>query len=226
MRSVLLLAVCSLALPAACSQHGGHATGPAGSLDGNTAGGDQPFAPFDALFRPALPYAAAAVLITDYTFACEDEIASRWVAGSHALEIDMVGLPLPQSGQLPFPTGSFPVESLEKPGSVMVTYYAFGATCLASTSFLPSAQSGSVTLAMNEAGELTGTLDVTFRNDDHLTGSFAAHQCPALAERYTGQDPPACGRAIVCTSLDGGVSADASSDAGDAASPVSVQMCQ
>jgi hypothetical protein len=166
------------------------------------------------------------ILIADYAFACEDELAGQWVKGSHSLQINVVGsTPNPEGGQVPFPTGTFPVGSYgTNMLSATVSYVALDATCQAPTDYEPSAMSGTLTLAMNDAGELTGTLDVTFTDNDHMTGHFTAQQCPALQQHGGGLQPPACGPAIVCSTPDGGTVPDAST--ADGAVPVPTQVCQ
>ena len=207
-----------------CSHDGGHTSGAAGALDGTVAGDNPPPTPVSALYRPAIPLAFPTIWITDYAFACEDEIAGQWVEGSHNLEIRIVGsTPNPQGAQVPFPTGTFVVGNYAPMLSATVSYVALDATCRAPTDYEPLAMSGSLTVAMNDAGELTGTLDVTFTNNDHLTGHFTAQQCSALQQHSEGYDPPACGPAIVCSTPDAGTVPDAST--ADGAAPVPIQVC-
>src|SRR5215472_6331481 len=130
-RAALGLSACAVAFLLACSHSGGHSSGPAGTLDGQTAGGGDPFTPQDAVFRSATPVDDPAILITDYAYACEDEIAGRWVAGSRSLEIVVVGSPPnPQGGPIPFPTGRFPVGAFGPTTlSATVSYYPLDGSC-------------------------------------------------------------------------------------------------
>jgi hypothetical protein len=212
-----------------CSASQPREVGAAGFFEGNMPADRSVFAPADAIYIGAdvSRWGGASLLIVDYPWACENELAKRRVRNGHAVEIVWPNLANVISDPTRIPAGVYSVADYNTldPRSTLVVYEDMGSTCgLDDLPELPDAVGGMVTIEQNEAGlPLSGSIDVTFAKDEHLTGHFTANLCASLQTKFG--DPGFAGPClppVVCTSVD---AATGSAD-GDSTGVVSVRQCQ
>jgi hypothetical protein len=199
--AAILLAACSKSKPTP------HASGPAGTFDGTMAAGENPFTPADAIFVGALPLQLPTILVTDYANPCDQELGRRWVAGAHALQISVNGTPAGTSGTPePFPPGTFPIGDADAGAPTAAVYdVPLDPSCNVPADLDTSAQSGTVTLDLDNDGGVTGTFDVTFAKGDHLKFVLVrATECVALTDHSPNAYAESCGAPVTCAPNDGG----------------------
>jgi hypothetical protein len=193
-------------------------------------GGRDIFTPSDAIYRGPIvsPRGPASLLIVDYLWACEDELVKQRVQNGHAIEIVWPNLANTVSDRTELPSGAYMVSSYDTtyPGSTIVAYDDMGPFCeLNGLGYLPQAVDGTVFIdGKQPGGPVTGTLDVSFADGEHLIGQFNATLCPALEPKVGSQNfAGKCAPPLACTPSDAGSIGTADADSPDA---MAVIQCQ
>jgi len=91
-----------------------------------------------------------------------------------------------QSATAPAVAGTYVVSSASGAGGAppakfaLVTYQETDASCQGIDASRASGASGTITLTSANSGSYAGSFDVTFNDQDHVTGTFGATNCPGL----------------------------------------------
>ena len=136
----------------------------------------------------------------DYANACSLELAGGEKGSSSQLliQFDLTNVNHPETPP-PIAVGAYPYDvnnvnntTPDADGNVlqlMAIYDVSDATC-----HLPNgtdfAQQGTITIGSITSQAVTGAFDLTFMNDDHLTGTFDSPLCPVSATTDGGE--PTC----------------------------------
>jgi hypothetical protein len=129
------------------------------------------------------------LLITNASNTCTKLSANQQPKNSKAIAIGIAQQAGSGGFSAPAAPGTYLVMKANEVNGIagnlaLATYVATDANCNQTT--LIGASGGTVTLTRVDSGGYSGTFDITFSDASHVTGSFAANSCAALALNLGG----------------------------------------
>jgi hypothetical protein len=181
-----ILAVALVAICAACGGGNGSSGGNGSATVSGTIGGQSMTAQdaISAVLGAGTPQSLAFIFITNSANQCSRITAHQAVRNGQALGLE-IGTQSGTTITAPGP-GTYPISTVAGTGGVsgplaVAAYVATDATCTPTTTVPLEGASGNVVLTSVSDSGYVGTFDVTFSNNEHVTGSFNTATCTALA---------------------------------------------
>lgn len=132
---------------------------------------------------------AGVIFITNAVDTCR-KVSGRQVPRNGKAILVLLGFQTSSSTTAPAAAGVYPVFSAAAVGGqnnrnvAVARYQAVDAACFPNADL--EATGGAVTLTKVDANGYAGTLDMTFEDNSHVTGTFTASKCDGLTQNLTG----------------------------------------